>query len=209
MILFITIIILLISIHALLTESDFLILFITIIILLISIHALLTESDTSCSLRYWSRAISIHALLTESDAFANDFTDFSACISIHALLTESDRTGQFVSILGCYFYPRSPYGERPLIFPPVDTSSVFLSTLSLRRATRAESDQRYSPDNFYPRSPYGERRHKTAELVINIRFLSTLSLRRATLILPPADTSSVISIHALLTESDARRIAAE
>ena len=109
----------------------------------------------------------------------------------------------------------------------IPTSVSFLSTLSLRRATDkccrlaachpvisihallTESDwtdnnQTNSKVHFYPRSPYGERPLIVVLLCHHIsKFLSTLSLRRAT-ILPPVDTSSVsISIHALLTESDA------
>ena len=57
---------------------------------------------------------------------------------------------------------------------------LFLSTLSLRRATACYSPALPERYNFYPRSPCGERRHKTAKLIINVRFLSTLSLRRAT-----------------------------
>ena len=79
-----------------------------------------------------------------------------------------------------YFYPRSPCGERQ---PPIQAhgeETVFLSTLSLRRATShydnynlhctisihallAESDVwmgglSFNDGNFYPRSPCGERR---------------------------------------------------
>ena len=78
-----------------------------------------------------------------------------------------------------YFYPRSPCGERlvqPRLYP---ASTIFLSTLSLRRATSprrsstvtpsisihallAESDQWFINGKgrlayFYPRSPCGER----------------------------------------------------
>ncbi len=131
-----------------------------------------------------------------------------------------------------YFYPRSPCGERPSspaelrrwceisihallaesdhILKPFKVGVlVFLSTLSLRRATRrcarsrqcaaisihallAESDalkraQQPKQPNFYPRSPCGER--PASEFLIGSRsqFLSTLSLRRATQILD--DTS--------------------
>ena len=102
---------------------------------------------------------------------------------------------------------------------------LFLSTLSLRRATAVTTLGAGSVRDFYPRSPCGERLYgnqlqKSHHLYFYPRspcgerppsvflhcttylFLSTLSLRRAT-ILPPADTSSVsISIHALLAESD-------
>ena len=128
-------------------------------------------------------------------------------------------------LLSCYFYPRSPCGERPgaviLILYPATISIhallaesdcmthmqkfcalIFLSTLSLRRATQsasynaaladisihallAESDSRArcSPQtrrHFYPRSPCGER-----------------PARRRGRWRDPA-----ISIHALLAESD-------
>ena len=56
-------------------------------------------------------------------------------ISIHALLAESD----ILAVqLGC-------------------KSFLFLSTLSLRRATLATREQNYLRGNFYPRSPCGER----------------------------------------------------
>ena len=81
--------------------------------------------------------------------------------------------------------------------------TLFLSTLSLRRATcpalvsvpgvntisihalLAESDscrhaERYGIRYFYPRSPCGERRAREPTLRYSSTFLSTLSLRRAT-----------------------------
>ena len=101
-----------------------------------------------------------------------------------------------------YFYPRSPCGERPPNRRPCPHSKKFLSTLSLRRATKlqdgrngqniisihallAESDRKPSiqvqhPLNFYPRSPCGERRF----------------------FLTPEGHKTLISIHALLAESD-------
>ena len=151
------------------------------LILDISIHALLAESDprlmffwlcgllflSTLSLRRatvypgtWSGSIliSIHALLAESDNLRVVDGSKSSIISIHALLAESDFT---MTITIC-------------------TVSRFLSTLSLRRATArrasrqqpagisihallAESDPepprvvREPATNFYPRSPCGER----------------------------------------------------
>ena len=78
-----------------------------------------------------------------------------------------------------YFYPRSPCGERLLKNHILFVHNLFLSTLSLRRATPMERGQVYY-----------------------IRFLSTLSLRRATLRVVDGSKSSIISIHALLAESD-------
>ena len=78
----------------------------------------------------------------------------------------------------------------------------FLSTLSLRRATYSPKRSRCTEQYFYPRSPCGERLIQAMPHLTAYLFLSTLSLRRAT-IFPPVDTSSVsISIHALLAESD-------
>ena len=102
-------------------------------------------------------------------------------ISIHALLAESD-----IPFCGCqtalsYFYPRSPCGERRACSKyarygwvflstlslrrataaadllAIDTGA-FLSTLSLRRATRVAVLQHGVQQHFYPRSPCGERR---------------------------------------------------
>ena len=101
--------------------------------------------------------ISIHALLAESDHNAARGVPVNT-ISIHALLAESDQAAGAVQF-------------------QID---IFLSTLSLRRAT---SDQSIASGQYL--------------------FLSTLSLRRATVsrraefrLLSP------ISIHALLAESD-------
>ena len=101
-----------------------------------------------------------------------------------------------------YFYPRSPCGERHITTITICIVLIFLSTLSLRRATHydnynlhcvdisihallAESDDT-SKDiiktarNFYPRSPCGERQDTVSAPNRPQEFLSTLSLRRAT-----------------------------
>ena len=124
----------------------------------ISIHALLAESDgIGLVFLWWGVRISIHALLAESDGGCSPGRA-TAGISIHALLAESDKLEK--------------YG--------IKMQGLFLSTLSLRRATipdrepaagylisihalLAESDPtRWAPtcriSNFYPRSPCGERR---------------------------------------------------
>ena len=81
------------------------------------------------------------------------------------------------------FYPRSPCGERRGFHKINCQLMVFLSTLSLRRATRRSFPARRYPANFYPRSPCGERRFN------RIKDLD----------------STMISIHALLAESDHSR----
>ena len=58
-------------------------------------------------------------------------------ISIHALLAESDTTHTPTAYIAPHFYPRSPCGERPYLTKYHFTVILFLSTLSLRRATCA------------------------------------------------------------------------
>ena len=168
-----------ISIHALLAESD--------VphprqrrgCAVISIHALLAESDGGASSRtprpctflstlslrratqrrpVYRRAvlISIHALLAESDPWRSCAYQ-RGNISIHALLAESDPLTHVRLPPSNDFYPRSPCGERPRLSAKCPVCRLFLSTLSLRRATLANQD--------------------AAAL---LAFLSTLSLRRAT-----------------------------
>ena len=124
--------------------------------------------------------ISIHALLAESDGVHYDNYNLHCVISIHALLAESD----------CH---------RTI---PAATTSRFLSTLSLRRATQPYQFGHPYTKNFYPRSPCGERRGIIWRYFFGRRFLSTLSLRRATLMCHTLVLITPISIHALLAESD-------
>ena len=79
---------------------------------------------------------------------------------------------------------------------------LFLSTLSLRRATPSKVPARALWHHFYPRSPCGERRTSGSILDALSIFLSTLSLRRATRIAATVWGEFDISIHALLAESD-------
>ena len=79
--------------------------------------------------------ISIHALLAESDNRVHVYEGMSMAISIHALLAESD----------------------PVDIRTLQALKIFLSTLSLRRATTSFNI-----------------------CVHHTTFLSTLSLRRAT-----------------------------
>ena len=110
----------------------------------------------------------------------NCFSNPGSTISIHALLAESDLTSVVNSTGTMDFYPRSPCGERhthPItIFVRIVISihallaesdamqivvvivhALFLSTLSLRRATNANLRGHRINDDFYPRSPCGER----------------------------------------------------
>ena len=123
-----------ISIHALLTESDYQDKFSIPPAKKISIHALLTESDVTVLGVQHRIGISIHALLTESDdrqrparPDCQDFYPRSPCGERRA-----EQSGNKVNH---NFYPRSPCGERPFLSGSIKFCSVFLSTLSLRRAT--------------------------------------------------------------------------
>ena len=128
-------------------------------------------------------------------------------ISIHALLAESDPfCGRFCTFF-LYFYPRSPCGERQETQKAKGSNKIFLSTLSLRRATRLRAGSLSQPRNFYPRSPCGERRCKTCGKFGLFLFLSTLSLRRATKHKTYQGGTHHISIHALLAESDSKKAA--
>ena len=146
--------------------------------------------------------ISIHALLAESDQANAVDQILPGHISIHALLAESDRRRASESIGTLHFYPRSPCGERQPTATRNNKNNVFLSTLSLRRATLGNAVVVRRTSNFYPRSPCGER--PVAKRTTDIRppFLSTLSLRRATTDFSDRFPLPSISIHALLAESD-------
>ena len=83
---------------------------------------------------------------------------FKRVISIHALLAESDRRGVLCYLDNIDFYPRSPCGERRQgVDGSGKRSTSFLSTLSLRRATKATAWITCRILYFYPRSPCGER----------------------------------------------------
>ena len=103
---------------------------------MISIHALLAESDLfdeDDPDNLWS--ISIHALLAESDWQAAKALD-RLRISIHALLAESDLDHGIALVPHQHFYPRSPCGER-LSSPNTD---IIILDISIH-ALLAESDR--------------------------------------------------------------------
>ena len=128
-----------------------------------------------------SQHISIHALLAESDAGFAGYRRSSQHISIHALLAESDEPeffciGQPIIFLSTLSLRRATSPNPVCIMVTI----IFLSTLSLRRATRSMNINPPSLINFYPRSPCGERPRNTSIAGRITSFLSTLSLRRAT-----------------------------
>ena len=125
-----------------------------------------------------------------------------------------------------HFYPRSPCGERLKTNTCKHLEVIFLSTLSLRRATSiagritsngtisihallAESDKipnqcQIDQKNFYPRSPCGERHdilagvNELLEISIHALLAESDSLNL------PSRPIDKISIHALLAESDSK-----
>ena len=149
------------------------------------------------------RTISIHALLAESDEpFCLD--DVFQIVHFYPRSPCGERRMRRCTVAGsCHFYPRSPCGER-LATGRIKPGS---GTISIH-ALLAESDRpravayRVQLD-FYPRSPCGERPKHCLTLSSTFPFLSTLSLRRATeKVLVLVAVMLVISIHALLAESD-------
>ena len=126
----------------------------------ISIHALLAESDPQifgkcCATRRFLSTLSLRrATVPEHECrrLCQNFYPRSPC-------GERPSTASSRGVI-CYFYPRSPCGERHLSFYAKNRHLAFLSTLSLRRATREPTALR-TPHHI---------------------FLSTLSLRRATIV---------------------------
>ena len=102
-------------------------------------------------------------------------------ISIHALLAESDSLTLIIGFLVRVFLSTLSLRRATCQWRrSVKLFRQFLSTLSLRRATVAPVLAVGRAGYFYPRSPCGERRDKDADWVRVYVFLSTLSLRRAT-----------------------------
>ena len=101
-------------------------------------------------------------------------------ISIHALLAESDRQRRNTGgTAPPYFYPRSPCGERRPVWSGI---TVILS--------------------FYPRSPCGERRPPYCTDTTSTDFYPRSPCGERRIACPVPRRGRVISIHALLAESD-------
>ena len=213
----------------------------------ISIHALREEGDqNSIALiesgkRFLSTPSARRATLTLYHA------DVLRLISIHALREEGDAVSCSLVLMPCYFYPRPPRGGRQRVHPngsraahfyprpprggrleeQVENNStdVFLSTPSARRATAAAQLAHPEQHNFYPRPPRGGRQVITCASAdftdISIHalreegdtgeldrystskaFLSTPSARRATNAAAEGIRRIYISIHALREEGD-------
>ena len=169
----------------------------------ISIHALLAESDcpgtagqitsygflSTLSLRRATAhgvqgtlctLISIHALLAESDAEQREvrvpIAGFLSTLSLRRATAAIDRHARRVGISIHALLAESDFSKHP----GIAARAVFLSTLSLRRATSIAIINLKGGVDFYPRSPCGERQ-------VLLHLISHIP---------------VISIHALLAESD-------
>ena len=103
-------------------------------------------------------SISIHALLAESDFFCLRVYAAVEDISIHALLAESDAMVYVVILHDLVFLSTLSLRRATSCgWCGVVMLNVFLSTLSLRRATLIILVVSNLLKNFYPRSPCGER----------------------------------------------------
>ena len=102
----------------------------------ISIHALLAESDLGRQSRRQDRSpISIHALLAESDQLygrvLEPALEFLSTLSLRRATFRTPRRSKW----GTHFYPRSPCGERRLL------QNGFLDVAAISiHALLAESD---------------------------------------------------------------------
>ena len=101
-------------------------------------------------------------------------------ISIHALLAESDYW-RMAAVAGC---------------------DLFLSTLSLRRATPVLIVRGSAKLYFYPRSPCGERHIFMAGICFSQGISIHALLAESDQTTTNTSTTEAISIHALLAESD-------
>ena len=193
---------------------------------MISIHALLAESDRLGVYKRHYLAISIHALLAESDNRGHhsrcgsfDFYPRSPCGERPYTRNPCLRLKKFLSTLSL----RRATFQTPNL---ARYSVLFLSTLSLRRATKLLT-KRLCNALFLSTLSLRRATVQVVIIVVHALFLSTLSLRRATIISPHStpdngnfyprspcgerlqggengSSVSMISIHALLAESDAQ-----
>ena len=170
---------------------------------LISIHALLAESDFRW--KSWSRrlsTISIHALLAESDSLSiqmtrrkTNFNPRSPCGERPSARYPRLDSNQFQSTLSLRRATRvSP--------TPRDTRILFQSTLSLRRATQVWQYLADGPPYFNPRSPCGERRAFPCARTAGRNFNPRSPCGERQYCTNNKYWYLPISIHALLAESD-------
>ena len=147
---------------------------------IISIHALLAESDANHLTGMTVTSPFLSTLSLRRATFSGDHGHINGDISIHALLAESDL--------------KSPC---TIIDPEIISIHALLAESD--RSSRVPAVCHWY---FYPRSPCGERPVTAYCEYLPMAFLSTLSLRRATQLVGGVACRVIISIHALLAESD-------
>ena len=124
---------------------------------LISIHALLAESDAPQPPQGESSKKFLSTLsLRRATQWMYHNTKFGIFLSTLSL-RRATYLGAWKSCNVRHFYPRSPCGERQHAYQLVLWVLRFLSTLSLRRATFKPPVKAHRQKHFYPRSPCGER----------------------------------------------------
>ena len=172
-----------------------------------------------------ARLISIHALLAESDNPGQPVRGLPSYFYPRSPCGERRARNSLHRQRKNHFYPRSPCGERPAgggdlhagcrisihaLLAESDFSIdwyatggiIFLSTLSLRRATRRFWARRCSPGiSIHALLAESDNVWACSAGYVCL-FLSTLSLRRATSTTDQLKAKQQISIHALLAESD-------
>ena len=193
-----------ISIHALLAESDRQKLFAQWILFNFYPRSPCGERPRHLSLRCTHRPISIHALLAESDGIVNAFHGDLLNISIHALLAESDTARPVLMMTGPNISIHALLAESDCKGRSNSSAiRIFLSTLSLRRATGILVFCGPQGSDFYPRSPCGERHQEFACIAWQFTISIHALLAESDLPIYVMSASAVqISIHALLAESD-------
>ena len=171
----------------------------------ISIHALLAESDHQQQILVLSALQFLSTLSLRRATIKGKPSSPVIGISIHALLAESD-TGKGPAVKGYWnFYPRSPCGERRCFYCRVQKGKRFLSTLSLRRATRRRLlgiSQDYISIHALLAESDSQRSRSFLSISISIHALLAESDGRGP---SPRSIRHNISIHALLAESDYHR----
>ena len=152
-----------------------------------------------------AHGISIHALLAESD-ISVFWTALSRPLFLSTLSLRRATVSVWCFCGGAFGFLSTLSLRRATADAPQDGPQLgFLSTLSLRRATNLKNTASRCRGYFYPRSPCGERRLSYFYIIKITQFLSTLSLRRATIPDREPAAGYLISIHALLAESDPTR----
>ena len=124
-------------------------------------------------------------------------------ISIHALLAESDVSFMLYDTSSLIFLSTLSLRRATSFSTSIVSVIAFLSTLSLRRATCLSIFRQALASYFYPRSPCGERqRIKAPKVTRHINFYPRSPCGERLYACQHGRQASNISIHALLAESD-------